>query len=218
MPERFELRQSWDAAHQSQPLSDEPEAGVVAFLEHLRPQLPSRAPLLDAGCGRGRNVLTLSQAGLPVYACDLSLATIGIAKSRAREAGAPVRFQAANLASLPYVENFFAATICVHVLPYHCKAGILKCLHELWRVLQPNGWLYFDLLDPEDAEYGRGDKLEDDTFLGPDGMPLHFSPRQELEELAQGFALVQVSRHEFNPSPARRRVAWRIWALKCGAG
>jgi len=218
MSERFEIRQLWDAAHQTGPLSEEPEASVVAFLAHLRPQLPSPAYLLDAGCGRGRNALALSRAGFSVYACDLLLVAIGVAKSRVQQAGAPVSFQACDLASLPYVDNYFTAAICVHVLPYHLKAGIIKCAHELWRVLKPNGWLYFDLLDPEDAEYGCGGKLEEHTFLGPDGMPLHFSPRQELEELTQGFTLERVTRHEFNPSPARTRVAWNVWAVKCSAG
>jgi SAM-dependent methyltransferase len=214
MPEHLELRQSWDAAHQSKPLPEGPEAGVLAFLEHVKPQLSPRAPLLDAGCGRGRNALALSRLGFTVYACDLSPVALAIAKGRAQDIALPIRFQVSDLTCLPYAKHTFSATICVHVLPYHFKADIVKGMREFWRVLQPNGWLYLDLLDPEDAEYGCGEKLEENTFLDSGGTPLHFSPRAEIDELTQGFAVERVTRIEFRPSPGRTRVAWSVWAVK----
>ena len=207
-------RQIWNSIHQRKPSSQKPEDGVIAFLEHLDARLTPGLPLLDAGCGRGRNTFYLSQVGFRVYACDLSSVALQVAKVYAEDAGVPVYLQAADLTCLPYANDQFAAAICVHVLPYHRKADIIKCLWELRRVLQPDGWLYLDLLAPEDAEYGCGNKLEEDTFLDQDGTPVHFSSRGEVNELLHGFEMEQITRLELTTSPVRTRVSWAIWAVK----
>jgi SAM-dependent methyltransferase len=125
-----------------------------------------------------------------------------------------VDFQVAALSRLPYPDCTFATAVCVRVLPYHLKANIATSIHELWRVLKPGGWLYVDFLDRDDAEYGNGPELEQHTFLDPDGVPIHFSSRQEINELLSGFAPQRVARLELGSRP---RVAWVVWATR-GAG
>jgi SAM-dependent methyltransferase len=211
--DRFHIRQVWDRTHREQPASGQPEANLISFAEHLQSYLLPGAALLDAGCGRGRNSLYLSDVGFSVCACDISPVALGKARELTRSAGLTIHFQLADLIHLPYVDGSFAAAVCVHVLPYHTKADILKSVHELCRVLQPNGWLYVDLLDREDAAYGCGPKLEDHTFLDPDGMPIHFSSRDEIDEIMRGFALERVTRTELKSSDPIR-VSWAIWAFK----
>ena len=211
MLDRTERRRAWDRAHQEKPVSGQPAEAVVAFATHLRSTLPPGAPILDAGCGRGRNARYLSQAGFTTYGCDLSPVAVAVASASAKASCAPVAYQVADLTFLPYVDNVFAAGVCVHVLPYHFIANIVKGVQELWRVLRPGGWLYLDLLHGDDAEYGCGRELEANTFLDPDGVPIHFTSRQEADELLRGFAVQRMSRLELG---ARPRVAWLVWARK----
>ena len=214
MASRSELGRAWNVVHQVEPISEQPDAEAVAFLEFVGSQSAKGASILDAGCGRGRNTLHLSRLGYTVHACDLSPVALRIARARAVEAGTSVHFQACDLTRLPYANGFFAVAICVHVLPYHLRADIVESVRELWRVLKPNGWLYLDLLACEDAEYGRGQNLEENTFLDPDGTPLHFSSGQEVRELLAGFGQEQITRLELASSPDRIRVAWIAWARK----
>jgi SAM-dependent methyltransferase len=214
MLDSFKIRRAWDVIHQTQPASKGPEKEVLAFIERIKPRLSPGAALLDAGCGRGRNAIYLSRSGFTVYACDLSSVALGITKARAGEAGLTVNLQESDLTQLSYANDLFAAAICVHVLPYHLKADLVKGIRELRRVLQPNGWLYLDLLAPEDAEYGCGLELEKDTFLDTDGTPLHFSSRQEVDEILHGFVLERITRFKSASSPTHIRVGWTIWAAK----
>ena len=214
MPDRFELQQIWNRSHHEKSASEEREDGMVPFVENLQKRLPPEASLLDVGCGRGRNTLYLSQLGFSAWGCDLSPVALEIAKRRAQQMDLPIYFQVSDLTCLPYRDNSFAGAICVHVLPYHLKADIAKGIREVWRVLQPHGWLYIDLLDLDDAEYGCGQKLEENTFLASDGTPIHFSSLQEITDLLNGFALECVSRHEMKSSLARMRATWKIWANK----
>lgn len=214
MFDHFDLPEIWDRTHRGKSASEQPEAAVIAFAEHVQRQLPPGISLLDSGCGRGRNALYLSTIGFSICACDVSLVALEIARKRTGLAGLSINFQGANITCLPYADDSFTAAICVHVLPYHLKVDIAKGIRELWRVLQPNGWLYIDLLDCEDAEYSRGQRLEEDTFLDSDELPIHFSSRQEINELMNGFALEHVTRNALRLSPDRIRVSWVIWAVK----
>lgn len=205
----------WDRTHRKMTASRCPAEELVTFGEHLGYRIPPGASVLDAGCGQGRNALYLSQAGFAVCGCDLSPVAVQVARAQALQAGATIDFQVSDLAHLPYPDDTFAAAACVHVLPYHVRADITRIVCELWRVLQPNGWLYLDLLARDDAEYGCGPKLEDHTFLDPAGMPVHFSSQQEIDECLGGFLPERVTRFEFD-GVAGTRVGWTVWAVKQG--
>lgn len=215
MFDRLELQRIWNHTHYTKPASEQPEENIIAFAGYLQERLPPQMLLLDVGCGRGRNTLYLSQSGFSVYACDLSPVALETAIKRAKRVDLPINFQVSDLVCLPYANNSFAVAVCVHVLPYHFKSDIAKGIHELWRVVQPNGWLFVDFLDYDDAEYGCGQKLEEHTFLDPDGTPIHFSSREEISKLLNGFAVERVIRSELKSSLARTRVTWTIWAVKC---
>lgn len=208
------LQHAWNRTHREMPTPKRPEADVVAFAESLRPSLPITSPVLDAGCGRGRHTAYLSTLGFTIYGCDLSNVALQIAQSRMQQTGLAACFQVSGLNGLPYAGDSFAAALCVHVLPYNLKSDIVRSIDELRRVLQPGGWLYLDLLDRDDADYGCGQKLEDHTFLEPNGIPVHFSSRHEVDELTRGFALQRVTRLELKPGSTRTRVGWIVWAVK----
>ena len=214
MFDRTGLQRAWNNTHQEKPIFGQPQKELIAFIEHLKCQTSTGISILDAGCGRGRNLFYLHQAGFNVYGCDLSSVALKVAKAQAELEQATITFQVANLIQLPYAEGRFTAAVCSHVLPYHFKADIAANLCELWRVLQWGGWLFFDLLACEDAEYGCGEELEAHTFWDVDGVPVHFSSRQEVEELLSGFAIERLERIENRISQHRVRVSWEVWVRK----
>lgn len=208
MLEQNSLRQAWELIHQKKPSSSLPEKGLVTFAKQLQKQLSVDAPVLDLGCGRGRNTHFLSQLGFAVHGCDWSLSALKAAKSHSQP-GSLAPFLRADLTQLPYSKNCFAAVVCVHVLPYFIVTHIRQGLREMWRVLRQGGWLYVDLLDEADSEYGRGTQLEKHTFLDEDGVPMHFSTKNELVDLFADFYIRQQTRHKLG-----RRLIWEVWAEK----
>ncbi len=210
MIDRNELQRAWDRVHQSRPGLQKPQAEIVAFAEQLV-QFSAGAPVLDAGCGRGRNIVYLSQMGFGAFGCDLSVAGLEIAKTKVEQAQMSAHFSIADLTCLPYADNAFAAVICVHALPFALKADIAQAVLEFRRVLRPAGWVYLDLLNHNSEDYGCGPELEPETFLDPDGMPIHFSTRQELDEFLQGLTVERVIPIE---SHTDKDVGWTVWARK----
>ena len=114
------------------------EAARVAdfFIPYLQPG----NTLLDCGCGPGTITLGLAEHVAPgqVAAIDLEPTMIERAISIARERHAEnVRFQVADICSLPFPDNSFDAVFSSAVLEH--LADPVQALQEIFRVLKPQG-------------------------------------------------------------------------------
>lgn len=99
---------------------------LMSFVRELTP--PSKSPLLDAGCGYGRNAVALASHGLSVVCVDQKLERLNeLARLAPRhiadlkQAGCeggqlyPVRADL-DPSRWPFCEDCFAGIICVHFL------------------------------------------------------------------------------------------------------
>ncbi|WP_276496352.1 class I SAM-dependent methyltransferase [Pontibacter litorisediminis] len=119
---------------------------IYLFDQLLKGRIQKGMKLLDAGCGAGRNVQYLLQAGVKVYGADVSEKAIAEVRTMAAElapALSPNNFVVADLASLPFAEEAFEAVICSAVLHFaRDEEHFRSMVQELWRVLQPGGLLF----------------------------------------------------------------------------
>ena len=149
---------------------------------------------LDIGCGTGFLSLELARRGHRVTGVDFAPAMLDLARRKASETGAAIRFEQADAEQLPFATGSFDLVVCRHVLwtlP-HPEAA----LDEWKRVLRPGGRLavidsQFDpgvlQAGPQNArsstEYAAiGDQL---PFLGG-------RPQSEIEALVRAHGLVNV--------------------------
>jgi SAM-dependent methyltransferase len=105
------------------------------------------APVLDHGCGRGRNAAILSQLGFEVAAQDV--------RAHPWWRNLPAcRFQQVPAAAprLPWVDNTFALAIDVQVLHDLDESRLKTLMREMYRVLAPGG--YWLLLEANTESYG----------------------------------------------------------------
>jgi SAM-dependent methyltransferase len=95
--------------------------------------LPSRARILDAGCGSGRNMVDLANYG-SVTAVELSPMSASLA--RARETGEVIE---GSVLEMPFADGRFDFATCLDVIEHlEDDAGALR---ELRRVLAPGACL-----------------------------------------------------------------------------
>ncbi|RIJ42367.1 class I SAM-dependent methyltransferase [Pontibacter oryzae] len=119
---------------------------IYLFDQLLKGRVREGMKLLDAGCGEGRNIGYLLQAGVKVYGADASDVAIREARQMAAKY-APEKykehFAVADLAALPYQAANFDVVICSAVLHFaRNEAHFRSMFQELWRVLQPGGMLF----------------------------------------------------------------------------
>jgi SAM-dependent methyltransferase len=95
--------------------------------------LPSRARILDAGCGSGRNMIDLARRG-PVTGVELS--TPSVEKARERGCGEVIQ---GSVLDMPFADGSFDFAVSLDVIEH--LEDDLGALRELRRTVAPGGAL-----------------------------------------------------------------------------
>lgn len=142
----------------------ETEHIVEAVIEHK-----PRGRVLDVGTGSGAIAVSIAlETKATVFASDVSLAAVRVARENAARLGAAVRFFCADLLSAVPDASFEVITCNPPYVPERDKPGIQRevrdhepqvalwggydgmdvyrrLIPEAWRVLRPGGWLLMEL-------------------------------------------------------------------------
>jgi ubiquinone/menaquinone biosynthesis C-methylase UbiE len=92
--------------------------------------------ILDLGCGAGECSVYFAYKEAIVHACDISDGFIEIAKELSIKHGINVDFRVADVASLPYPDNYFDFVFGNGVLHH---IDLMPAAKEIKRVLKPSG-------------------------------------------------------------------------------
>lgn len=148
------------------------EIDVYLFDQILKGRFVPGMRVLDAGCGRGRNLAYLLRAGFEVCAVDREPEAVDATRRLAAEA-AP-HLPAANFRVEPVERTSFAdasfdAVLSSAVLHFaRDREHFDAMLAEMWRVLRPGGLLFARLATDIGIE-DRARPLGGRRFLLPDG-------------------------------------------------
>jgi tellurite methyltransferase len=119
---------------------------IYLFDQLLKGRIQKGMHLLDAGCGAGRNIAYLMQAGVQVYGADISAEAIDKVRDLASELAPTIparNFVNADLDQLPFEDEMFDVVICSAVLHFARNEEHFKSIvQDLWRVLKPGGMLF----------------------------------------------------------------------------
>ena len=119
---------------------------VYLFDQLLRGRIVSGMKVLDAGCGSGRNLISLMRAGFDVWGVDESEEAIAAVQRFATDIApdvSPGRFRVERVESMSHDTDSMDVVISSAVLHFARDAGHwLAMVHEMWRVLAPGGLLF----------------------------------------------------------------------------
>ncbi|PRY15507.1 methyltransferase family protein [Pontibacter ummariensis] len=119
---------------------------LYLFDQILKRRISEGMSVLDAGCGTGRNIEYLMQAGVAVHGVDSSVAAIEKVRELAKllaPQNPTNHFILADIADLPYPDASFEVVLCSAVLHFAKNENHFRMMvQELWRVLQPGGMLF----------------------------------------------------------------------------
>jgi tellurite methyltransferase len=148
------------------------EIDIYLFDQLLRGRIPSAARVLDAGCGRGRNLVYLLRAGYDVFATDADEPAIEAVRRLAAELAPDLpadRFRAEPVERMSFADGFADVVISSAVLHFaRDDAQFAAMVREMWRVLRPGG-LFFSRLASDIGIENQVVPLGGRQFLLPDG-------------------------------------------------
>ena len=106
----------------------------------LKERYKTGQSILDAGCGKGRNLKWFYSNNFELFGIDVDEKFLAFAKAEYLEY--VKNFTVGNLDKLPYAENSFDHILCCAVLHFaQSEAHFTAMFSELVRVLKPNGSL-----------------------------------------------------------------------------
>ena len=162
-----------------------------------------KTKVLDLGCGAGRHVYFMANENIDTYGTDISKDGIEYTKTILKQHGLDADLKVASVDNIPYKDNYFDGIICSGVLCY-CDSNELKeAAKEIFRVLKPNGKVIINTRNTKDYRYGKGKKIEKNTFIieeddkskcafNETDMKMHFVELEEVKELFNNFSGVTV--------------------------
>ena len=170
------------------------EIDIYLFDQLLRGRFDRRPRVLDAGCGDGRNLVYLLRRGFACFGSDRDPSAIERVLALAAQLAPdlpPQNFRAGDLDHLPWDDASMDAVVCSAVLHFASDlAHFDRMLHELWRVLAPDGMLFARLASNIGIEHavgaaGRRVRLPDgsERFVVDEAMLLERTERLGAELL-----------------------------------
>lgn len=158
--------------------------------------------ILDLGCGTGRHLAFLSQAGFEVSGFDSSKTALDLAMKWLQEEELNADVYLGRMEEpFQFPDEHFDAVISVQVIHHNLMNDILATIREIERVLKIGGYIFITvpILGPK-PEKSEDDwhlqEIEDGTFIpqsGPEsGIPHHYFTEEELHEVFRNFNILEM--------------------------
>jgi ubiquinone/menaquinone biosynthesis C-methylase UbiE len=173
------------------------ESTARQFLEKLNPN----PKILEAGCGSGRDAITLSELGAEVTGVDASEGLIAVAKKKSSD----IEFLVCNFLDLPLLDETFDG-VWSHASLVHLDtiSDVKSALSEFYRVLKNEGYLYV-LVKKQNGEEKTA--VVSDSLSNHDRFFRYYT-EEELQTLLEesGFTVTEVKTEE--DVHGRNEVTW----------
>lgn len=130
------------------------------FALWVQERYPSTRPIVDVGCGNGRDAVWFAEQQRRAIGLDYVVSWVNVSRRRARERGLPAEFRLFNLSELRHVLLLGAELSRLDEPPDVYARLLLSTLHDdvrphLWRVasmaLRRGGRLFVEFRTPRDA-------------------------------------------------------------------
>lgn len=145
---------------------------IYLFDQLLRGRLVPGTRVLDAGCGRGRNIHYLLRTGYEVFGTDVDPEALDAVRHLAKTLAPRLpagNFRAEPIEAMSFPDGFTDTVICSTVLHFARDDNHFEAMLDgTWRVLRPGGVFFSRLASSIGMEH-RMQQIDGRRCLLPDG-------------------------------------------------
>lgn len=144
------------------------------------------------GSGYGRNTKLFSRAGFKVTGVEIS----DNAVEEARKFDAKSKFYRKNVLEIDSINGKFDAFYCFNLLHLFREKERLLLIEKCNCVLNDDGFVFFVVFSDKEESFGRGKKVEENTFESKPGRPVHYFTREDLLSHFNDFDVIEIGEME----------------------
>lgn len=145
----------------------------------------SHGKILVPGCGYGRNSGYLADCGFSVIGFDISDVAIQLAKKR-ENSGVAAEYSQDDVLDKDFDEEF-DGILSINMLHLFDSQKQDLILEKYAKFLKPGGKLILTSMSVNDADFGKGTKLDDFTYESKQGRPVHYFNVETMRKLIERF-------------------------------
>ena len=154
--------------------------------------------VLDLGCGGGRHLIALAEAGHRVAGMDIAPRGLEHCREWLASSSLEAELVLGDFRSpLPFNGSIFDAVLSIKTINHGDLEDIRQVFEEITRITRPGGRFVGSVISSEDARYGDGEQIAEHTFVHDrppeDGVPHHYVTEAALRGHLRGFTTVDLS-------------------------
>ena len=144
--------------------------------------------ILVPGAGYGRNSKVFSDAFLEVTGIEISEFAINIAK----KFNPKTQFFQGSVLDMPFSDDKYDGIYCYNVLHLFLKDDRISFLKKCYDRLKTNGFVFFVVFSDMEGSFGKGKRIEENTFESKPGRPIHYFTELDLKEHFKDYSALKV--------------------------
>jgi len=160
----------------------------------IEKRLHQNSRLLDVGCGNGKTLIPMVKKKYDVVGLDVSRTALKILEETLKRYGVCAKLVLGDATSFPFHDSCFDAVLSNYVLTHLLDEDRIKGVNEIRRVLRNNGFLFMEVFSANDFRYGKGKKIEENSFLRKDGIVYHYFTYDEIKNLLKDFQILELKK------------------------
>ena len=184
-----------------------PQPFAKECADFLKKQHAQGQELLDLGCGQGQDSIYFSQLGYKVTAVDYSVQSLASIKDK------NITVIQRDIRKLDvFSDNKFDIVYSNLALHLFGLEELRHIFSEIHRILTPEGFCLFTMKKKNDKNYGKGEKIADETFVYK-GVTRYFIPKDMLRDLLKEFHILKLEEGSHTQKGALE-VYWKVFTQK----
>ena len=143
--------------------------------------------ILVPGSGYGRHTVLLATSRFDVTGIEISHTAVKLA----REYDTRSRFFEGSALDLSFDADRYDAVFCFNVLHLFLAGDRAKLVRECVQKVGPGGLLFFTVFSDKEADFGKGNEVEKNTFESRPGRPAHYFTEDDLKLHFANYEIVE---------------------------
>ena len=166
---------------------------------------PAGSRILEVGCGNGKTMAALKDAGYSVTGIDFSSEAV---KACRELLGDNAEVTCASVTDMPFEDGVFDGAVMFHVLENIDVPDIQSAVSELRRVLRPGAYVSVKVFSEDDMRSGKGEAISQDTVVRGNGLRYRYFTEAKLRDAFEGIecASIRTVREDTRFGEVRSRI------------